>query len=91
MASSPNYVRDYSKEYSTAKSRGEVGTGSGSGNARRHRARRVMLNKGMVSKGQDVDHKHPISKGGSNSTSNLRAKTPSKNRGFPRNPDGSMK
>jgi hypothetical protein len=91
MPSSAGYKRNYTQEYSTAKDRGEIGTGGDSGNALRHKARRAMVKKGMVRKGQDVDHSKPISKGGSNSNGNLRAKSVSENRGFPRNPDGSMK
>lgn len=91
MPSSPNYKRDYAQEYATAKSRGEVGTGSDSDNAKRHRLRRKMLKLGLVKKGQDVDHKKPLSKGGSNTVKNARATSPSANRGFPRNKDGSMK
>lgn len=91
MPSSPNYKRDYAQEYKTAKARGEVGTGSDSGNAKRHRLRRKMLKLGLVKKGQDVDHKQPLSKGGSNTVKNARATSPSANRGFPRNKDGSMK
>jgi hypothetical protein len=91
MPSTPGYKRDYQQEYKTAEKRGEIGTGSNSGNAKRHRARRIMLKKGMVKKGQDVDHKRPISAGGGNSTGNLRAQAPGANRGFPRNRDGSMK
>lgn len=91
MPSSKNYVRDYAQEYKTAKSRGEIGTGSGSGNAKRQRARRLALKLGMVKPGQDLDHKKPLSKGGSNKPSNFRATSPSDNRSFPRNRDGSMK
>lgn len=91
MPSSDNYVRDYQQEYKTAKARGEDGTGSSSSNAKRHRARRMMLKLGMVKPGQDVDHKKPISKGGSNDVSNLRAADPHKNRSYARNSDGSMK
>lgn len=91
MPSSPDYERDYKQEYKTAKARGEIGTGSDSGNAKRHRLRRKMLKLGMVKPGQDVDHKKPLSKGGSNDVSNGRAVSPSKNRSYPRNPDGSMK
>jgi len=91
MPSSPGYKRDYDQEYRTAKARGEVGTGSDSGSAKRHRLRRKMLKLGLVKKGQDVDHKVPLSKGGSNSVKNARATSPSANRGFPRKKDGSMK
>lgn len=91
MPSSKNYVRDYKQEYRTAKARGEGGTGSDSGGAKRGRARRKALKLGMVKPGQDVDHKKPISKGGSNEVSNLRAVSPRKNRSFKRNSDGSIK
>lgn len=91
MPSSPGYRRDYGQEYKTAKSRGEIGTGSDSGNAKRHRLRREMVKAGKVKPGQDVDHKVPLSKGGSNSTKNARAVSPSTNRSFPRNSDGSIK
>lgn len=92
MPSSKDYVRDYDQEYATSKKRGEIGTGSNSGNAKRHKARRIMVKKGMVKKGQDVDHKKALSKGGAGTDpKNLRAVSVKTNRGFPRNPDGSMK
>lgn len=90
MPSSKNYVRDYKQEYKTAERRGEKG-GSSSGDAKRKRLRRAALKKGMVKPGQDLDHKKPLSKGGPNTLKNARATTPSKNRSFPRNKDGSMK
>jgi hypothetical protein len=90
MPSSPNYKRDLEQEYKTQKARGEVG-GSDSPNAKRQRARRKALKMGMVKKGQDLDHKKPLSKGGSNHPKNWRATSPSANRSFPRNSDGSMK
>lgn len=91
MPSSKDYERDYAQEYATAKARGEVGTGHSSGSATRHRLRRKALKMGMVKPGQDVDHKKPLSKGGSNTIKNARATTPHANRSFPRNKDGSMK
>ena len=91
MPSSKNYKRDLKREYETQKQRGESGTGSDSDNAKRHRARRQAEEEGRVRKGQDLDHKKPLSKGGSNKPSNTRAVSPSKNRSFPRNSDGSMK
>jgi hypothetical protein len=90
MPSSPGYQRDYAQEYKTAKARGEVGTGHNAGSAERHRLRRKMLKLGLVKKGQDVDHKKPLSKGGSNTVKNARAVSPHANRGFPRRKDGSM-
>jgi len=91
MPSSPGYVRDYKQEAKTAKERGEQGTGSDSGSAKRHRLRRKALKLGMVKPGQDLDHKKPLSKGGANTLANARATTPSENRSFKRNKDGSMK
>ena len=91
MPSSENYDRNYEQEYASQKKRGESGTGSDSGSAKRHRLRRVLLKKKKVKPGQDVDHIKPLSKGGANTPSNGRATSPSKNRSFKRNPDGSMK
>ena len=91
MPSSKNYVRNYKQEYKTAKARGEVAGGPDGDNAKRKRLRRKMLKLGLVKKGQDVDHKKPLSKGGTNTVQNAKAKSPSENRSFKRNPDGSMK
>ena len=92
MPSSPGYVRNYSQEYKTAVARGEVGTGSKSGNAVRHRARRKAVELGMVKPGdhKDVDHAKALAQGGGNAVSNLRVRTPSQNRSFPRNAAGGM-
>lgn len=76
MPSSKNYVRDYKQENKTAKSRGETGNGSGSGDAMRHKARRVVikkLGKAAVA-GKDVDHKTKLKDGGGNSAGNLRVR-----------------
>jgi hypothetical protein len=61
--------------------------------AQRNKARRMLEAKGVVHKGdgKDVDHKKPLSKGGTTVISNLRAKPAAANRSFKRNPDGSMK
>lgn len=90
MPSSKDYKRDYDQEYATQKKRGEVG-GSDSPNSKRKRLRRKALKLGMVKPGQDLDHKKPLSKGGSNTLKNARASSPSENRSFPRKKDGSMK
>lgn len=90
MPSSKGYKRDYAQEYKTAKHRGEVGTGHGSGSAERHRLRRKMLKLGLVKAGQDVDHVKALSKGGSNTVKNARAVSPHANRSFPRNHRGGM-
>lgn len=91
MPSSDNYQRNYAQEYQTQKQRGENGTGSDSGNAKRQRLRRLALKAKLVKAGQDVDHIQPLSKGGANTLSNARSANPSQNRSFPRNADGSMK
>ncbi len=92
MPSPPGYKRDIKQETKTAKARGEIG-GSDSPNAKRQRLRRKAIKLGMVKRndGKDLDHKVPLSKGGSNSLKNARVTTPSANRGFPRKSDGSMK
>lgn len=90
MPSSPGYVRNLKREYATQVKRGESGTGSGSENARRHRDRAKALKLGIIKKSQDLDHKDPLSKGGSDSTSNFRGESASTNRSFPRNSKGAM-
>lgn len=91
MPSSKGYTRNYDREYQTSKARNEQGTGSNSGGAKRQRLRRKMLKLGMVKPGQDVDHRKPLSKGGANTVKNARAASPSKNRSFPRKPNGGVK
>jgi hypothetical protein len=61
--------------------------------AQRNKARRMLEAKGVVHKGdgKDVDHKKPLSKGGTTVMSNLKAKPAAANRSFKRNSDGSMK
>lgn len=88
MPSSPDYQRDLKREKETSDARGEKPK-----RAARNRARRVMMKKGMVKKGdgKDVDHRTELSKGGSNAPSNLRAMPAGKNRSFKRNSDGSVK
>lgn len=89
MPSSPNYVRNYFQEKKTSDARGEKPK-----RAARNRARAKAINAGMIKPGsnKDIDHKTPLSKGGSmTALSNLRAVSASDNRSFPRNADGSMK
>lgn len=90
MPSSKNYVRDYDREHETAKARGERG-GHNSDDTKRRALRRKALKLGLVKAGQDLDHKKPLSKGGSNTLKNARAVSPHDNRSFPRNRDGSMR
>ena len=59
----------------------------------RNKARSEMEKDGKVRKGdgKDVDHKTPLSKGGSNGKSNLRVVSKSANRSFSRNADHTVK
>ena len=61
--------------------------------AQRNKARRMLEREGVVHKGdgKDVDHKKPLSKGGTTTRSNLRAVSASSNRSFARNKDSSVK
>ena len=61
--------------------------------AARNKARRTMEKEGLVSKGdgKDVDHKRPLSKGGSDDRGNLSVKSASANRSYKRKSDGSVK
>jgi hypothetical protein len=89
MPSSPNYKRDYKQEYATYDGTEAVKKKR----AQRNKARRMLEREGVVSKGdgKDVDHKKPLSKGGTTTRSNLKAKPASANRSFKRKADGSMK
>ena len=61
--------------------------------AERNKARAMLEREGKVHKGdgKDVDHKNPLSKGGTTTRSNLRVKSASANRSFARKSDHSIK
>ena len=82
-----NKERPYKKEYANETEERKKQR------AKRNNARRKMKRKGLVTTGdgKDVDHKTPLSKGGSNSDSNLRAVPAKKNRSYKRNSDHSVK
>jgi hypothetical protein len=82
-------VRDYKREQELYNSRPE----QRKARSERTMARNEAIKDGKVSRGdgRDIDHKKPLSKGGSNSKSNLRVVPASQNRSFARNADGSMK
>lgn len=84
-----NGKRDYKKEVAKYTSKPAVVKKRTEQNA----ARREMEKAGKVHKGdgKDVDHKQPLSKGGTNAKGNLRAVPASTNRSFSRNKDGSLK
>lgn len=83
-----NKSRPYKKEYDQYHGTEE----QKKNRAKRNTARRRMEAKGRVRKGDgnDVDHKKPISKGGTNDTKNLSVKTASNNRSFKRRSNGSV-
>jgi hypothetical protein len=51
----------------------------------------MLKKEGVAVAGKDVAHKRALSKGGSNERANLMVMSPSKNKSFKRNKDGSMK
>jgi len=61
--------------------------------AHRNKARRMLEREGVVQKGDgmDVDHKKPLSKGGTTTRSNLKAVPASKNRSYKRTAKGAIK
>jgi hypothetical protein len=77
--------RDYKQDYKLQKARGEH-----ENRMERQRARRKLDAKGVDRTGKDVAHVKALSKGGSNATG-IKLESPSKNRSFKRNSDGSMK
>lgn len=84
-----NGKRDYKRENALYNSRPEVVKKR----VERNQARKELENAGKVHKGdgKDVDHRTPLSKGGSPGKSNLRVVPASENRSFSRNKDGSLK
>lgn len=90
-----NKPRPYKKEYQQQLARGEK-------DARNARERaRYAIDKTGVDKngngkadrreGKDIDHVVPLSKGGTNSKSNLKIKSASANRSYSRNSDHTVK
>lgn len=77
-----NKPRPYKHEYENYDGKPEVRKKR----AIRDKARRLLEKEGKVHKGDgmDVDHKKPLSKGGSTARSNLRVVKASDNRSYPR-------
>ena len=89
MPSSPNYKRNYSQEYADQ----QASSTAKKERAARNKVRRAAERDGRVHKGdgKDIDHKRPLSKGGSTAASNTRVVSRSTNRSFPRTKTGAMK
>ena len=84
-----NGHRDYAKEYRLYHSRPEqIHNRSERTTLRRQANERGLTHRGD---GKDLDHIHPLSKGGANSLSNARVVSEGRNRSFSRNGDGSLK
>lgn len=81
--------RDYKREYEKYHAKPE----QRANRSARTTARNESNASGRTSKGdgKDLDHKRPLSRGGSNSRSNTRVVSASSNRSFARNADGSLK
>ena len=84
-----NGKRDYKRENELYNSKPE----QRKNRSERTMARREANNTGVTHKGdgKDLDHRVPLSKGGSTAKSNLRVVSASTNRSFSRNKDGSLK
>ena len=87
MPSSPGYKRDYKQENKYKAQPEQIAA-----RVARNKARRQAMEKGLVQKGdgKEVDHKRPLSKGGSNDPSNLRVISASANDSFRRNSKGAL-
>lgn len=83
-----NGKRDYKKEVRLYTSKPSVIRKR----VEQNKARRIMEKAGKVHKGdgKDVDHKTPLSKGGTSTRKNLRVVSRRTNRSFSRNPDSSI-
>ena len=85
----PRNPRDYTKEYAAYDGKPAVKKKR----AERNQARAIMEKEGLVHKGdgKDVDHKKPLSKGGTTTRSNLKVKSATANRSYARTTKGAMK
>lgn len=72
----PSQIKKHTRTYQATKEQKE-------NRAMRNAARAEAIRDGRAAKGdgKDIDHKRPLSKGGSNAKSNTRVRSRSKNRG----------
>ena len=84
-----NGKRDYKRENELYNSKPE----QRKNRSERTMARREANESGVTRKGDNtnLDHRVPLSKGGTSAKSNLRVVSESRNKSFSRNADGSMK
>ena len=85
MATKRNYAQEYANYDGTEKVKKK--------RAQRNKARRMLEREGVVHKGDgnEVDHKKPLSKGGTTVRSNLKAVPASANRSYKRTSKGAIK
>ena len=85
MATKRNYAQEYANYDGTEMVKKK--------RAQRNKARRMLEREGVVHKGdgKDVDHKKPLSKGGTTTRSNLKAVPASQNRSYKRTSKGTIK
>ena len=85
MATKRNYAQEYANYDGTEAVKKK--------RAQRNKARRMLEREGVVHKGDgmDVDHKKPLSKGGTTTRSNLKAVSASANRSYKRTAKGAIK
>jgi hypothetical protein len=85
MATKRNYAQEYANYDGTEAVKKK--------RAQRNKARRMLEREGVVHKGDgmDVDHKKPLSKGGTTTRSNLKAVPASANRSYKRTSKGAIK
>lgn len=81
MPSSPGYKRDYKKEYNNYQGKPD----QKKKRASRGRARYSLMKKGRVRLGDGMDVDHKDTNANNNSSTNLRVRTESDNRSYPRN------
>ena len=87
MPSAPGYVRDYRQESKAETPKRKTDR------AKRMAARRAYEKASgqPIPSGFDLDHKKPLSKGGSNKPDNWKLQRSGNNRSYPRTKTGSMK
>ena len=85
----PRTIRDYKDEYAKYQGKPE----QLKNRAKRNTARAEATKKygAAAVNGKDIDHKKPLSKGGSNGSGNTRVVSVNKNRSYERNSKGGIK
>lgn len=91
MPSSPNYKRNYAQEAAAESPERRKERAMRNAARRGFEAASVAAGNGPIPAGMDVDHRKPLSKGGTNAKSNLGLQRSSSNRSYPRTKTGAMR